>query len=392
MIRQLTSYVLSTLFVCSSALHAASTKRVQFSQSEIKKARQERADYKKCRKQALLRARGYKGEKRSRYLKYAVNHCREQFPAISILRSCKKQAVQAYKDRPDYLKSAVAACRNEFKQALFDPANPQPFYSHKDDLFFAGAGLNAPLRLDILRSLDGPKNNRQFGNFNCSVLADTAADQRQPEYLLFGNDLRSFLPLRTTSLEQLESYFKPKSDQTEQPDDSTDKSGPRPAIIHRDWGELRFEPEPERSIQYFPSSFCSFDRQLGNLYSDIKIYYLLDRESKTAVPYFGIAFYNPEARVEMDQLLTALQESLGSEFDVRHKKAKHRIVAQTGFVSFDEEGDPYNLCQFPRLHHRLAIVSLDDSERYVNYLLLSNLDNLCKYGDRLASRLLRNGL
>ncbi len=385
--------VLAFGLLLSARSDAASAKRVQFTQSELKKARQERADYQKCRKQALRRAKTLQGDKRSRYLKLAVNHCREQFPAISILRDCKKEAVRAYKDRPEYLKAAVQECRDSFKQSLFDPSDPLPLRTHADDLFFAGAGLNAPLRLKILKTLDGPKDNRQFGNFNCSVLSETAAGQRPPEYLLFGNDLRSFLPLRTTSFEQLRSYFSDQQTNPEELLDSPANGATTPTnILNRDWGELSFDTTEERTTQYFPASFCSFNRQLGNLYADIKIYYLLDRDSKTAVPYFGISFYQPEAKVEPQTLIENLQAKLGSDFEIRHKKGKHWILAKTGFLSFDEEGDPYNLCQFPRLHHRLAILSLDEQDQYVNYFLLSNLDNLCKYGDRLASRLLKSGL
>ena len=83
---------------------------------------------------------------------------------------------------------------------------------------------------------------------------------------------------------------------------------------------------------------------------------------------------------------------MGKGYLTSKSKSGLKLISKSKVKRFDYEGDPRNLCQLPREHKILAAVSADESKKHAKYLVVANLDNLCKYGDRFASRLLKKGL
>ncbi len=63
-------------------------------------------------------------------------------------------------------------------------------------------------------------------------------------------------------------------------------------------------------------------------------------------------------RVEIESMVEETKKALGSSFTVQHQTESLRILAETKIDSFDAEGDPANLCQLPRTHKKMAIISL----------------------------------
>ncbi|MFW7380522.1 MAG: hypothetical protein ACOH5I_17050 [Oligoflexus sp.] len=351
-------------------------------------SREERIDYQKCRKRALTRSQKLSKERRTRYLKLAVTQCREQYPAIAVLQECKREAFRAYRDHKDYLKSALEQCRQDYRQFVFQPASILPIKTHnKGEAFFAGIGLNHPFPVNHLARVSQESNERRIGNFNCQSVVDVYTKQTSPEHILFGNDMLQYRPFQNVEPEALQRILISQSKQDKQDDGQEAKTW-----THPEWGMLHPSTNPRQIPHYFPLAFCHFDRDMGSIYRDIKIYYFIDREKRTLIPYFGVAFYELDAQVSRTDLLEQLRSELGEEFEIRKDVEHFQIIAAHPIEEVDPEGEPYNLCRHPRKHEKIAVIARHPDSPFASYFLLSNLGNLCKHGDQLASRYLKQGL
>jgi hypothetical protein len=148
-------------------------------------------------------------------------------------------------------------------------------------------------------------------------------------------------------------------------------------------------PKYEELSNFFPTSYCQFDRDLGGLFEDIKVYYLISRQKKLALPYFGVAFYPEKAQVSAASLIQQAKTALGDGFKEQMSERGLTFIANSGFLKFDADGEPFDLCREPRRHYRIATVAKYPNSPHAAYLLLSNVHNLCTYGDRLAGFLSR---
>ena len=148
-------------------------------------------------------------------------------------------------------------------------------------------------------------------------------------------------------------------------------------------------PKYEELSNFFPTTYCQFDRELGGLFEDIKIYYLISRAKKLALPYFGVAFYPEKAQVSAAALIQQTKEALGDGFREQMSERGLTFIANSSFLKFDADGEPFDLCREPRRHYRIATVAKYPNSPHAAYLLLSNVHNLCTYGDRLAGFLSR---
>ena len=107
--------------------------------------------YENCRDRALQKVE--KGKLKASKLKLSLNSCRELYPAVSTYINCKKTAVKkAGKDKA-LLKQATEDCMKYFDTLKFSQFNPVPFFiTTKKKLYFAGVGLNSPIRFEIGRA------------------------------------------------------------------------------------------------------------------------------------------------------------------------------------------------------------------------------------------------
>jgi len=339
-----------------------------------------RLDYQQCRQRALSRSQKLPKDRRARFLKSAVTQCREQYPAIAVLQECKREAFRAYRNHKEYLKSALEQCHVEYRQFVFNPALAIPIKVHKNDLYFAGIGLNFPFPISQFAKPSRESPQRRIGNFNCQTLTEVYSRDKLPEHILFGNDLKLYRPFQNVEPEMLRQAIISQSV----------KEGDE--WIHPDWGLLSNDKDKGGLSHFFPVSYCHFDRDLGNLYKDIKIYYFLERERRAIIPYFGVAFFQPAAQITSDDLMAQLRKELGGDFQIQREIGSFQIAAAHPIDEVDSEGEPFNLCRHPRKHDKIAVIARHKDSLHAAYFLLSNLDNLCKHGDQLASRFLKQGL
>ena len=111
--------------------------------------------------------------------------CREEFPSVHMINICKANALRDYKDNPTDFKLAMKECRTEYKKLKFDPKDLLPVTWHKDRIYFAGAGLNTPLKMRDKNNNIGMTEN--FGNFNCYNPINAQNNKNLIEYILVGN-------------------------------------------------------------------------------------------------------------------------------------------------------------------------------------------------------------
>lgn len=350
------------------------------------KPAQEREDYQECLASVIKKYRGPSDPKRNKRLQNGLAACRDRYPAVSIMIDCKKEMAAAYKDDHETLKSALQECKNEYVKYTFNPKVPLPFVLRSDQIFFAGAGMNRshPIRAQEEDDPDsGLFMNENFGNFSCDVLYKTMFREQQPEYLLFGNDPFIYTPLRHAKREEFlkavglgAALSKPKS---------------LLVSFHKDFGELHYQPETQETINYFPVGYCNFDRKLGPVYEGIKIYYLIDRSTAQVTPYFGTAFYRDETKIPVAELAEQIRQALGDQYKIFKTKPGISFITQTEPKFFDKEGDPKNICQSDQSSPYIAVVSERDKTGFAAYTLLANINNLCRYGDKISSRFLKKG-
>lgn len=337
----------------------------------------EQTDYLACRKMAVEQA-GRFPDRQSSKIKRLLAECRDRHPAAAEYIDCKKQAFQRHQGDKAGLKATLKNCQQRYDKLAFDPKNPLPFLQQGSDTFFAGAGLNIPRKLDLPADLRGDTEEypNNFSNFNCTPLVETFLKKKAPEYLLFGNDPRAFGPLRRLKVAEIRERIKFKP--------AADKEFIDPVL-----GQVsQLGKDPDRLISYFPTSYCYFERRLGDIFDGLKVYYLMDPRQRTATPYFAIAFYKEGADIPtVSKLTTSVVAKLGAGYKAYPLKGDTTFVAKKAFDAFDEEGDPRNVCAPPRDHELVAIIRSRPSSKKPDYLVLSNIGNLCKHGDRLTGRI-----
>jgi len=369
--------VLHTLFVLASGHLIAKTPLASDASAERLKAQsaKDAEDYLSCRKSTVLALRQAKDKVAAkRHAQAALLECRDLYPGVVALSGCKKVALTAHQADPAKLKAALTECQAQYRKLAYDPRNPIPLQLLKGEPLFAGIGLSAE-RLMAGRAA-------ALGNFDCAPLARDLSGQSQPEYMLFGNEPRHFAGLSAPSGQDLKKLLRLK---------------PAPKGVKERYFDSAFlgrfyQVKNSQFAAYFPSSFCFYAAKLGPLFASLKVYYLVDRPREAALPYFAAAFYNETAKVpSVDELATSFAATLGPEYKTLVGKRGVVFVAAGPIAEFDSEGDPLNLCRTPRSHHLVGVVKPHSGSKRAEVLILSNIDNLCNYGDRLAAHALKQG-
>lgn len=357
------SFVLS---VFSSSSFAA--KRSKLTPADLsQQVQKEAAGYKKCRQEVLTNLKNKKIDKKD--VTTALNVCRESFPGVSLYTECKKNAVKA----TDKEKQAegIKKCKRLLMAGTFDPTQPVPVLFENKKVFLAGIGLNDPM---TIKSMPPP-------NFDCKNVKDALQSDEKAEYILFGNHPSSFAGFADLSIKKLLKPIGPAKGKEKQAAFKIDGLG-------RLFGDVK----SKTSSLFFPSASCIFNRSLGDAFAGISVYYLIDYETKTAIPYFGILFYKKKApSVVASKVIETFSKYLGEGYKVVSKNNEVSFIAADTLSQFDEEGDPQNVCRKPREHHIIGAVKFRDGDASGSdspqYLLLANIKNLCDHGDRLTRRL-----
>ncbi len=348
------------------------------------KASQEREDYQECLAAVIKKyknaAQNPKLEKKQ---KIALAACKDRYPAASVLVECKKQMTMGYKDQPEQLKAGLKECGNEYRKFSFNPKAAVSLALKEDKAYFAGVGMNEPTVMKEHEEDDTPSAQymgENFGNFSCAPLYKTMFEDGKPEHTLFGNDPLYYNPLRNVSREAfLKAINYPQG-------------AKKPAsFVTRDFGEIVYDEKSNTYLSFLPSSYCFFDRKIGSVLEGLKIYYLLDRDSKTVIPYFGVSFYKDKTQIPAEDLAKEYKEKLGAGYEVSELKPGVFIVATRKDFDVDAEGDPRNVCQNQKTPTSpyVALVVTREGSKVAAYSLFANTGNLCRFGDRVASRFLK---
>jgi hypothetical protein len=328
----------------------------------LKEMKQANISLASCRKEAVDSLKADRPAS-ARAIRSALTVCQERFPAANLYSECKKAAIKKAGDNRNLLKKHIKTCRQLMAESSFDPKDLVPFGQFQDKVFFAGIGLNASLPI---RALTLP-------NFDCEAPREFLQRPRDAD-IFFGNHINVFSPFSDMEGRQLVQTLQ------------LPRLLPKGGLFVEGLGKTFGTPSKNQIYTYFPSAPCHFNGNLGENYSGLSLYYLLDPRSSRVVPYFGTAYYQEYQNVlNTEQLETAVLQRLGKAFKVIHRRNSQILISSDAITRFDDEGDPLNLCQAPRKHNLLAIIKTrgKDSSK-PEYLLLANIVKLCEYGDQVS--------
>lgn len=346
----------------------------------------ERSDYTSCRRKVLMRAKKHPNLKDSA-TKAGLAQCKDEYPAASFLVDCKKAALEKFARDAERLQTGLNTCKTRFERLNFDPDALVPFYVAGSKAYFAGAGMNVPRKLNLSNTKAEAEDGEElqsvndFGNFSCDVAVNMMRDKQPEEYVLFGNHPRDFEGMDAITDDALRKKLN-LAKRAKSGDDYVDYKDEM-----RVYGDLR----DESLSVYFPLTYCHFNRKLGNNFQSVKVYYLADKAKQLLMPYFGISFYRKGKKVEPKKVIADIIDAMGDGYKVVNSRKGVTFIGKSPIEEFDDEGDPKNMCKQPRSNDFVAILKTDEAEKQADYLILSNVTNLCKYGDRIVSRIFAKG-
>ena len=341
----------------------------------LKKLTSESQHYLRCYKESVKEKKGKKQQKSQS--KRHLNRCKERFPGGYLYLNCRKKAAKIHSKNRNKLNSALKLCQKKQMEYTFTPDNPIPLSSGKKNIIFTGRGFNSPQ----------PLKNFGLLEHNCKGIQEAYKSRSKAEYLLFGQNPKFFAGFQGLSYKQIykrlrlpkkissKGYGVPKLGRVF-------KSAEKPSSIDK----LRLN---------FPSAACHYRSSLGQTYSAISRYYLIDHHQSQLYPYFAIAFYNAEATQSnkatiAKQLLTQLNRSKLGRFKLQKKDKTISYLTSAKISKYDADGDPAQLCKKPRRHKLLGVLKTKEkAENSLEYFLVANIKMLCEYGDFTSRKFLK---
>ena len=331
------------------------------------------SNYTSCKNSALEKARSAKtGKTKKALLGKYLYQCREEYPSFFMMSLCKSKALKNYSSSPTDFKLAMKDCRYEYSKLKYNPKSIIPVTWHKDKIYFAGVGLNSPLK--ISEKNEGLGLKKQFGNLNCENVINSKKQASLVEYILIGNNIKSWRPFAHSDAKKLITKFGFEKNETK--------------VFSEALGEVIKESGSDSLLNYLPSASCHFDRNLKHSIDGIKIYYLLGKNKTEATPYFGIAFYKKRKKPLVKSLISKLRDQWPySSFAT--KKENYTLISQYPVTEFDFQGDPKNLCKGSRSNTEVIIVGHYNKPKRADFIVVANIENLCNFGDKAASQFLK---
>ena len=361
------STLIAAAACCGAWVFAATDGQVSLNPAKVKQINEINKNYRSC-------VDGYTADVRSGRIKVvqlpeSLRRCKERFPGAALYVDCKKRVLTTVKSTDLDVKD-VAECRKYLTGATFDASDPVPYFISGDEAFFGGIGLNDDLKISDL----------QPPNFDCGRLKlAVGAIAEKAQFILFGNSPDVFV---AGGKDQLSRYLGSVNKAV------AAKKGAKSVDVEG-FGRLFPDPKSGQTMTYFAAAPCDFNGAIGNNFSGLSAFYLLDAKTQLASPYFGITYYKQGQRgVTTPELVTEIQRRLGPLYRAYSKDSTTVFVAASPFSEVDQERDPRNICKSPRPHRFVAIIhtSAADANR-PEYLIVANIKNMCDYGDRLARRM-----
>jgi len=362
-----TTVLLSLVVGTAISSAPAWAQKSRLSPAKIKEFKKTSANFGSCRKQALTQLKA--GSISKRKFEISLRQCKENFPGADLYVSCKKNAIKAAKSKKISPDKAVRQCQRFMVAASFDPSNPLPLFIDDGKVFFAGVGLNHQ---------STPLNAISPPNFDCGRLVTFARNPEQAQYLLFGNHPSKFTGFSSMSNSDLVKKLRIKK---------PSKDG----VLVPELGKLSGDPKDKSSVLFFPSAPCDFESELGEIFAGISTYHLIDSPGSTITPYFGIAYYRQDqTTITSEKAIEGLVKELGGTFKTFAKGNNVTFIAAENFTETDDEQDPKNLCDQPRVHRFVGVVQgRKEDPSKPEYFIIANIKNLCDFGDLLTRRLVR---
>ena len=330
------------------------------------------------------------GSKDRNDLKAALRRCHEQNAASFEYLSCKSEILRNFKQNPqkdqESFKKEMELCRKEWVQRSFPGPDVLPVWlNSRSQVFFAGAGMNEPIPIDDL----------QPSGYDCQPMKSAFLNPKGRDYFLFGNRIQDF------KLEALvESFKKLTAVKRRQMLANSSKPSMPIATDKGEWVQIAWEPvlrsKDRRLSAYVASAPCEFRGDLGKVFEGASMHYMMDAESRQAIPYFGVVFYqtnSPASKMSTRGLAAQLAQRLGSSFQVQENpESDLLIVGESRWEHFDFEGDPTDVCKETKNppHRFLGVLKSSTSslESPPSYFLLASVANLCEYGRLVGNRVL----
>jgi hypothetical protein len=367
MMKHLLAIVVIASVTAAAALSpgTALAKKGKLSPAKIKQYKKTTASFESCRKQAVGQLK--QGTITQKKFEIELRQCKENFPGADLYVNCKKAAIKTAKSKNMAPDKAVQQCRRYMVAASFDAENPLPFFVEAGKVFFAGVGLNQ--QSTPVTALNPP-------NFDCARLKTLARNPAEAQYLLFGNHPGKFAglsDLKPADLARKLGIKKPAKDGT----------------MVAGLGKVLGNPKDKGAVMFFPSAACDFESELGDIFAGISTYYLIDSSSSTVTPYFGIAYFRQaQDKLTTEKAIQGMVRNLGGTFKTFNKGNNVTFIAADNVTETDDESDPKNLCDQPRVHRFVGVVQgRKDKPSAPEYMIVANIKNLCDFGDRLGKRL-----
>jgi len=336
--------------------------KTRFAPAKIKQVNKINKSFTNCKKDALSKLQAKEIDNSG--LETELSICKERFPGAVLFTECKQRAL---KTGGKIKNSDLASCRSFVRAASFEPKDAMPFFVYGRQLFFAGIGLNDEIPVG---SLAPP-------NFQCQKVKPAIDDLTKAQYLLFGNHPRVFTPLANLRGPALTKTL-------------GTKGGGQKGFDIAEFGRLFGDPTDTSGVVFFPSAPCDFESTLGETFSGLSTYYLLDQTTDSVLPYFGIAYIKPTAKVTTETLVKDALATLGKGYQVFKKNPHTSFIAKQNVTETDDEQDPKNLCKTGRPFQFVAVIqTTKDAAQKPEYVIFANIANLCQYGDRAAKRLIK---
>lgn len=324
--------------------------KTNLSPRQVKAYKSNIASYRDCKIQVVKKIR--EAELSKRELSRELKICRDRFPAVALLQSCKKTAV---KPGGYAVAEAVKQCQENAVKMLFDQKSLSPFGVKSGAVFFAGVGLNQPHKGNLL----------SLPHFDCSDLSDPKVE---PGYLLFGDSVENFAQDSASGGLDIVNHLK-----------SLVKN--RKSLVVSGLGEVvQFT---NRQLLYLPTKSCEYSEDVGKRLKALNLYFLTDDKAKISSPFFGVVFYaEGSGRPKLVSVASEIRSQGAKLVESASPQSGKIFFGDAPITEFDEEGDPSNLCRRPRKLHWLSAVIADS--RYPDLAqssLIANIDNLCRFGD-----------
>lgn len=331
--------------------------------------------YKQCRKKVIAESASQTNPKlRRQLIKRGSSNCKKRYPKISNLIGCRKKALKDNIYGKNDLYLALKACMTTYELQPARTSTTNPLTLDGKTLWFSNINLSEARSFSPLKKKSGGTPSKPNDALDCTNVYQVLKGTSKPEYILFGNDPRSFQSLRKKTFKSLLKSLK------------INRKKKRSKTLNPYLGQLVWHKKSSSLAAYFPVAACSVTQKQRGNFQDIKIYYLLDKKKSVGLPYFGIAFYQSQDRVSPSRIIWNLKKILGTGYI--HKPIANDIqaVSRGEITEFDYEGDPFNMCKAPRTHSIIATVKPNKSKKHTDFVLVANIRNLCHYGDTMAKR------